>query len=141
MLMILLAEKLKDHESYYSSYRGDMIVCTKCHCNSSNSSQDFFFTQKNKCQSHEEIQGKIFKIHALGTMNVCTQFHGNPTYMQLLKNFSLDQSDGPTNLPTLPSIEPRLQHGYKRKLHLNFLTEWVKIISDTHIAKITINNS
>lgn len=72
MLMILLAEKLKDHESYYSSYRGDMIVCTKCHCNSSNSSQDFFFTQKNKCQSHEEIQGKIFKIHALGTMNVCT---------------------------------------------------------------------
>lgn len=36
-----------------------------------------YFTQDHKCQPARGPQGKVSMIHPLGTMNICTNFHGN----------------------------------------------------------------
>lgn len=82
-----------------------MNVYTKYHGNPRNLK---YFIKNHKSHPHSDIRekgqqfAKVMKIHPADTMNVCTIFHGSPSY----RFFSLDQSSEMMDGPTSPSIEP-----------------------------------
>lgn len=94
--------------------RNDPLVASKkymkCRCNSLSR----HFTLMQKCLLHSKKKVREWPkstTYPLGTMN---GFHDIKSF-QWLRFFSLEQSGGPTNWSTWPSLETCLQHGWKER--------------------------
>lgn len=79
-LMLVAEVKSGDHQSHWDKTLGnhEYTKCSanpacECHCYC----EKYFTEQLNLLVVLEERSGITIRIHPLGTMDICTKFHGN----------------------------------------------------------------